>query len=844
MYLGIDLGTSNSAIAVYEDGNPTILKTIEKGTDVLPSVIYIDKRGKQFCGHRAYEHIPTNPKDVAHGFKRQMGTSWKHEFIKAGKEMNAEECSATILQELVKQARVEKGESNIEGVVITTPAAFNQMQIEATYKAANIAGLEKVALLQEPVAAAMAAVAKFKNKDGMFLVYDIGGGTFDLALVQSTGGKISIIAHEGINALGGRDFDRIIVNSIIRPWLLENFAIPADFQKHEKYNELTGKLSMIAEEAKIALSGEQEKIIYSSEEMLKIEDDEGKEIYIEIGISQERYKSLIADKVDEMILLSREILKKNGYESRDLDRLIFIGGPSKTPYLREVVAHELALPVDLKADPMTTVAMGAAIFCESVDWDSADQQRKKMTASSETVGAAKIQYDYEKRTAKDCATLRITPQDEATQNNFEVQVDSDQGWTSGKNSLAKKVMLSLPLEYNGENHFRVMVFDKKGVVMPEAEHKIVITKLAASADSLRLTHNLSAVVRGDNEDEGNVLHIFAEKGIALPKSGKADTFRVARDLTEPDDSISVQLFEQPEEENKIPGEPNLFIGLFDISRKDIGADILKGDDICIHWRVNESGLMKFSIELPKTGDTFDFETYSNEMGHRSYEGAAGEKYVADTLKDAEGELQKTKDVATSSDGHNIRKIKNSLDEQKHELESASDGEERRAIAEKIRDIRQKIAAIRNNPQNRCANLKKDLDELEKEFGDNCRDNAGEDVCDRFDELSAHAQKDLEQGDSGFKDAQRRYEEMMTIYMREIHSNPSFIVGMFKHLAGQEHLAVNADKHSDLVDEGRTMLASNDIDGLRTVIGRLLENHIQTSVPITDDISKISDIMRK
>ena len=234
MYLGIDLGTSNSAIAGNWNSDLRLFKTSE-GMDVLPSAIYIDKRGHKFVGVRAYEHAFTSPGNVALGFKRLMGTKTSLEFSASGQVMTPEETSAEVIKTLFAQAVTETGSSETTGAIVTIPAAFNQMQSEATIRAAHAAGLGHVGLLQEPIAAAMAAMSRSKNKKGQFLVYDMGGGTFDLALVQNLSGSVNIVAHEGINMLGGRDFDRTILNSVVRPWLVDQFDLSEHFQRDKKY---------------------------------------------------------------------------------------------------------------------------------------------------------------------------------------------------------------------------------------------------------------------------------------------------------------------------------------------------------------------------------------------------------------------------------------------------------------------------------------------------------------------------------------------------------------------------------------------------------------------------------
>ena len=179
MHLGIDLGTSNSAVVGNVNAQLRVFKTSD-GSDVLPSVIYIDQRGHRLYGRRAYEQTRLSPDNVAKGFKRLMGTSTPMKFRASGQVMTPEECSAEIIRQLVSQALLETNASEITGTAITIPAAFNQMQSEATLRAAAAAGLDRVVLLQEPIAAAM---AQAQNNSGEFLVYDLGDGTFDLALI-------------------------------------------------------------------------------------------------------------------------------------------------------------------------------------------------------------------------------------------------------------------------------------------------------------------------------------------------------------------------------------------------------------------------------------------------------------------------------------------------------------------------------------------------------------------------------------------------------------------------------------------------------------------------------------
>ena len=232
-YVGIDLGTTNSAICSYDGDETRIWKSPEQN-DVTPSVIYIDRRGNKYVGKRAYDSAPHSPDYAAMLFKRLMGTSTPIKLSAVDIAMSPEECSSEILRVLFGYLPEELRNDPDVGTVITVPAAFNQMQKNATMQAAQLAGIGRVALMQEPVAAVM-SVMKARNADGIFVVYDLGGGTLDVALAESIGGRINLLAHGGIAMCGGRDFDRLLRDSVIKPWLFENFDLPEDLSTNSSY---------------------------------------------------------------------------------------------------------------------------------------------------------------------------------------------------------------------------------------------------------------------------------------------------------------------------------------------------------------------------------------------------------------------------------------------------------------------------------------------------------------------------------------------------------------------------------------------------------------------------------
>ena len=840
MHLGIDLGTSNSAAAGHFGGAPRIFKTAD-GSDVLPSVIYIDKRGNKFFGGRAYKQLAVSPENVAAGFKRQMGTSWTKEFPASGLVMTAEECSADILKQLVLQAETESGGEEIIGTVITVPAAFNQTQMEATARAADAAGIEKVAFLQEPIAAAMATMAQAKKRDSRFLVYDLGGGTFDLALVQSIKGSINIIAHEGDNMLGGRDFDRIIVTNIIHPWLLENFALSDDFQK--SHPKLMRQAVFAAEMAKIELSARGEATIFASEDDLRITDDNGEDIYVDIPLSRENYEPLVADEIARMVALSRKIIKDNGFEPGDIDKIVFIGGPCKTPFIRETVSRELGVPANMDIDPMTAVALGAAIDCETRDWSGERVTRKTTRASERVSGPLEIQYDYPARVTDNRARVRIRLANPAAAKGHEISIESATGWTSGRSVLEDKAAIEIPVDEDGENIFRIWVYDSEGKPVAEAGREIAIVRSVSSA-ATPTVHDLAVkIVTGEGDDARDALQPIVKKGENLPAEGVARAFRAARDI---DDEFSVEFWEQYNAKNSRPESPNMFVGRCVIRADDFpeGESIRRGDEIHIHWSLNESHLITTAVEIPRLGHVSDSRNFfSAEIERRSFEGEGGRKIADDSLRDVLSEIKAAEESADAEHVAEIRQARNEAEKLRAELRhSVGDAEEHRRVVEKARGIRGRLAGVRDESADQVRKLELKLDEIVNSFNKECREDADESAVEEFDNFAKECRESLACGESGISDARRMLERMGQIHFAVLREQPAFVIMAFKHFAQERHIALDKGQFDEDVAKGLEAIEIHDFDEVREVIGRILENRVQTDEH--PETRNFADIMRK
>lgn len=331
MKFGIDLGTTNSAICKMESGEPVIKKT-DTLKDTLPSCVSFTKKKIAKVGDSAYNDLrqdksratkkwSNDRENVFIEFKRNMGTDKSYESSNMGETFSPEQLSAEVLKALKSFI----GDENITSAVITIPAKFKADQIAATKRAAQKAGIEHCELLQEPIAASMAYGLSASNKNGQWLVFDFGGGTFDVALIKVEDGIMQVKDTEGDNYLGGKNLDYAIVDSIIIPYLKENYSITNIMENETTRNILRDAMKFYAEQAKNQLSFKPQADITSQLDEFG-EDDEGEEIELDMVITQEQLASVLTLVFQKAIDITKQLLKRNGLSGSDLDKLILVGG--------------------------------------------------------------------------------------------------------------------------------------------------------------------------------------------------------------------------------------------------------------------------------------------------------------------------------------------------------------------------------------------------------------------------------------------------------------------------------------------------------------------------------------
>jgi molecular chaperone DnaK len=362
LYVGIDLGTTNSTAAVF-DGEKVTLVRNPQGATLTPSVVRIDARGAVTVGGRARRFLESDPQNTRSEFKRLMGTAQTIEFSAAKAKKKPEELAAEVLKSLRADVKEHLGFLPSRAV-ISVPALFELPQSAATSEAARLAGFEKVELIQEPVASALAAGWSAEQSKGSWLVYDLGGGTFDVSLLETRDGLLRVVGHDGDNFLGGRDFDWALVD-----WVLAELSRTQNVsitRSDPKYAAAVRKLKLAVEEAKIELTRAEE----TSLALPAAFEVDGAPLDVDMVIARSTLEGLCAPLIDRSIEVCKRLLSAHGLVPGQLGRVVLVGGPTVMPSLRQRVRDALGVPFGEGLDPMTLVAQGAAIYAATAGLDA------------------------------------------------------------------------------------------------------------------------------------------------------------------------------------------------------------------------------------------------------------------------------------------------------------------------------------------------------------------------------------------------------------------------------------------------------------------------------------------
>lgn len=680
---GIDLGTTNSAIARAAGDELRVFKNRDQ-KDVTPSVIYIAKTGRTLVGQKAHNQLLEDPENAAAEFKRLMGQSDLRTFPASNRSLSAEDLSAEVLKALLDDARRQTGDE-IRSAVITVPAAFGQLQCEATARSARQVGLESAPLLQEPLAASIAYGLKPGARDRKWLVYDLGGGTFDIAIVSTRDGHLSVLEHRGDNMLGGKDIDRAIVRTVLWPRLCELYAL-------EGTPPTRGRLAQVlhrrAEEAKIDLTFAEATILTISGAG---EDADGVEIETEIELTRAELASLSEPIVERTLQLCRDALEQARLGASDLSEILLVGGPTAMHGVRDALESEFGLPLNYSIDPMTVVAFGAAVYASTLPASG------PVVTPTTSPGAARLVLAYEPVSNEESCLVAGSVEGPEASRVDEAQVSAASGvWSSGWVPVSDRYFETHVQLLEGKaNNFNVELRDRQGRPVP-AEPSTFSIRHGLTISDIPLPHSIGAeVVEPDGRRHVDV--IFA-RSTPLPATQML-TYAADKTLrpSEPDDYIGIKIWEG---ENHEDPESNVWVGALKISAREIKRPVPEGAEIQLAISINESRLLQVEAFVPILNQHFSEGVYiPQENEQRTVERSSSLQADLDTYYERLDRIEEAAEEAGEADLQervsSLRRKVEDLDVDRFRSVEADDPDpdETRRVVERARELRGAISSI-------------------------------------------------------------------------------------------------------------------------------------------------------
>lgn len=798
--LGIDLGTTNSELAIMIDGNVEIVKN-NLGDEYTPSVFGIAKNKNEIVGKKAHENLnklatTENVENTIAEVKRIMGTKDKIKFSRIDKSYTPEEVSAEILKSLKKDAIAKKKDINTNGVVITIPAHFTTVQSEATKRAGLLAGFNYVVLLQEPIAAAISY--GFNNsKNENWLVYDLGGGTFDVALISSKDGNLKVLSHNGDNFLGGKDIDTKIIDEIVIPEIVKNNKIKSFNRSNKKYADVFPKIKYTVEQAKIQLSRADKTDIE-----IELEID-GEDIFLNIPLGIDVLADICKPIIDNTIMLTKKTIKESGLKKDAINKILLIGGPTQLPFVRTQLESILNIPVDTSPDPLTSVAKGACVFGASQQIPDHLEEEKEL---DENVYSIKLDFETLSSEEDELITGVIEELKDIDSDYF-IQIQSHNNvYNSGKIKLKNgKFVANVSLEAGKINQFWIYLFDKDGNSLSLSKDNISITQGLSIAGS-PLPNSIGVAILKTDSVTGIAQHKadwFFKKNDVLPLT-KMKRYKTVRAVSKGDkvNILPIIIFEG-ESDNP---DRNTYICELKITGDMLPYDLPQGSDVEITISVDESRTVRVDAYIPDIDASLDARSTIYD------ENVSVSKLNTD-LNEEQKRFDMVKDSCMDTDQDYIE---SNINEIKDILASANSNED---------DKRKANAKLKR--------LKSDLDDVSKhntfaelvrefEFFDNnvsvFKNVAEDDVKDLIDDLVEEGQKAIDGNNE--KKLASILKQIREVKTKCLTNDKSFLMMYIAELY-QNPLLQNDSEAVYFFNKAQKSFDENDVFGLRQCISSLL-----------------------
>jgi molecular chaperone DnaK len=802
---GIDLGTTNSCIALWKGKEVEVIKTGE-GFDCIPSAVWIDRKGVLHIGKRAKDRYEADPGNVAIEFKLQMGTRTERIFEDVGKRLKPEELSAEVLKELLLGARTRYSEE-VEAAVITVPAAFELDQCNATRQAAELAGLVDSPLLQEPVAAALAYGAQSDSDKVYWLVYDLGGGTFDAALINLRDGIFRIVNHGGDNHLGGKLIDWEIVEQVLVPALLREYRL-ADFQRgNPKWRRAFAKLKQEGEAAKIRLSH-----VASTSLSVEFPDEKGETIVFDYELQRKDVERVIEPLYQRTLNICKRVLSEKKLAPDSIVKVLLVGGPTFTPYIRDRIADKkegLGRPLDFSLDPMTVVARGAAIFAATQRFKS-----KKPTTVAPDQFALELEYKPVGVDPEPLVAGTVIPPAGQNVNGFTLQFHDPEAqppWRSGKLRLGSngKFMINLVANKDRQNTYAIELRDPSGRKCETVPQQLTYSVIGVEAGQPIMIHSLG-VAQANNE-----VDVLVPKGASLPIRKKS----VHRTVVGVRQGKVGELLCIPivEGENTRRADRNPQVGSLAIIAEEINRDLPAGSEVEITIEVDPSRIVQTEAYIPILDKSFQKVI---QLGKKAVDG----KQLAEDLADEKGRLERVRQkVLSIRDTKALAELERiERERMEHDLDTAlaasgADPDAADKCRQRLRDLKVAVDEVEDALE-WPALLAEGEEERRK-----LREVVGQHGSSGDRQQMANLERETERAIAA-RDPdllRRKLNEIRGLLFRVYQERPEFWIGLLHFIRERRSSMDNPALAEQLFSRAQRAIDGNDLAGLKAVVRQLM-----------------------
>jgi len=801
---GIDLGTTNSAIAVLNGVRQDIIKDTSDDQDVIPSAVFINKQGVLRVGARAKSATTgeRTHEDAYTEFKRQMGTPHEYLFRSSGINKRPEDLSAEVLKQLRASAEARTGES-IQSAVVTVPAAFELHQCDATRRAAGLAGFAGTALLQEPVAAALAYGFQIDTERAYWLVYDFGGGTFDAALIKAEEGTINVVHHGGDNFLGGSDIDWAIVEKLIIPRLTRNFDLPGFSRGSDRWNLELRRIKHAVEAAKLELSTKEVTTLGGG---VVFEDNSGEEVECdEISLTRDDVVRVAEPLIARSIEISRKVLQDKNLGVQAVQRVIVVGGPTKAPYFREILSAGLGIPIDFSQDPLTVVARGAAVFAGTQRINPSLQ--KKASAGEYQVQVSEKYKPVGHETDPLISGKVSSPSGDPTAG-FKIEfVNPATKWRSGQIPLNAEggFMGNLLAEKGVRNVFHIELSDTLGSLQKVVPDQVIYT-VGAVIEEQPLLKSIG-LAKADN-----TVDVFFKAGSGLSQKKRWPTshrITIGLKAGQAGAALSIPIVEGEDEH----ADRNRRVGDLKIDSSMVRRDLPAGSEVEITLRIDESRLLTLEAYFPLLDEEFIQPINLEKKKADGEEITATLAKEKDRLRKLRAKAEEAGDAALVDELDRL-----ATDEDRDDAVRAAkvDPDAAEKAATRLLEFQNKLDAIEKKLQwpslvNEARELQKDLSDLAASHGNKIQQENAADWSDLVDSIIDKKQTDRLAG---------RITEGRSIRARILASLPAFWVGCFQNMERNGGDFSDPATAERLFERGREYLNKNNVEGLTDVVRKL------------------------